>query len=162
MTRLSFTCYYRVSDGFHVEFDRPNRVIVTGNDVIDTIGITIGIDNTYDRNTELIRFGNGDALMINVNHKQYVGQSTHISNTTDRAVQLFFGTRTHQRFFLSQLVESAVSLLRFKFTQSLNRRTNGLIVGQHAAQPSVRYKWHATTRGFLFDHLASCTFGANE
>jgi hypothetical protein len=51
----------------------------------------------------------------------------------------------HQRFFLGQLFEGAVGLLGFQFTQTLDGCTDGLVVGQHAAQPAVADVRHAGT-----------------
>lgn len=71
-------------------------------------------------------------------------------------------TAAHQGFFLGQLVEGAVLGLGFQVAQALDRLTDGLVVGEHAAQPAMVDVRHAATSGFLANDLAGGTLGADE
>ena len=100
--------------------------------------------------------------MVNVDHEQSVRQTAHILDTTQAAVQFFQITATHQRFFLGQLGKGAVLGLGFQVTQALDRSTDGLVVGQHAAEPAVIDIRRAATSSFFGNDLASGTLGAYE
>ena len=100
--------------------------------------------------------------MVNINHKQRIGQAAHIFYTADRTIELVFAATTHQRFFLGELRKGTVLLLRLKITQALNRRADGLVVGQHTAEPAVADVWHTATCGVLFNDFAGSALGANE
>ena len=59
----------------HIQLDRAYRIVVTRDDVINTIRVAIGIDDTDHGNTQLVGFGDGDTLVIHVDNKQRVGQA---------------------------------------------------------------------------------------
>ena len=46
----------RVRDDLRYQVNRPNGVIITRNDIIDLVGIAVGIDNRDDRDTRPARF----------------------------------------------------------------------------------------------------------
>merc|ERR1712224_241550 len=126
-----------IGNGFHVDLDSTDGVIVTRDHVINTIGIAVGINNTDNRNTQLIGFLDGDTLVVYVDNEQGIRQTTHILDTTDGALELIHLTGTLKSFFLGQLVESTVLALGFQITVATDRLTDGLVVGQHTTQPAV-------------------------
>src|SRR5690606_4743675 len=135
-------------------------VIVAGDHVVDTFRAAVGIDDADNRNAQLVGFGDGNALVLDVDHEDGIGQAAHVLDTAQAAIQFFQITGAHQRFFLGQLGESAVFGLDFQIAQTLDRLTNGLVVGQHAAEPTVINIGHAGAGGFFSNDLAGSALGA--
>src|SRR5690606_36466400 len=122
-----------ISHGAHVQLDGTDGVVVTRDDVVDAFRAAVGIDDADDRNAQLVGFGDGDALVVDVDHEQRVRQAAHVLDAAQAAIQLFQVAGAHQGFFLGQLGEGAVLGLGFQLGQALDRSTDGLVVGQHAA-----------------------------
>src|SRR5688500_18370389 len=59
-----------VGDARREQLDRADRVVVTGDDVIDPIRIAVGIGDRDDRNLELARLVDGNVLLVRVDHEQ--------------------------------------------------------------------------------------------
>ena len=100
--------------------------------------------------------------MIDIDHKQRVRQAAHVLDTADAALQLVHLTGAHQRLFLGERGKGAVGLLRFKFAQALDRGANGLVIGEHPAQPAVADVRHTGALGLFFDNLARRALGADK
>ena len=64
--------------------------------------------------------------------------------------------------FLVRLVEGAVGLLCLQIAQALDRGADGLVVGEHAAQPAMADIGHAGALSLLLDDLARGTLGADK
>src|SRR5690606_2344879 len=133
--------------------DSTDGVVVTRDNVVDTVRVGDGIHDTNNRNTQLVGFLNGNALVINVDYEQHVRQAAHVFDTTDRTLQLLHFTGTHQSFFYGQLLKSTVGALTFQNTQTFDGLTDGFVVGQHTTYPPVRYERHASTHRLLFYDL---------
>ena len=50
----------------------------------------------------------------------------------------------------------------FQINQALNGLTNGLVIGEHAAQPALIHIGHANPGRLLGNHLGCCTLRTNE
>ena len=145
-----------------VQPDGSNRIIITGNDVVDTLGVTVGVNDTNHRNAQLVGFGYRNALVIDIDHEQCIGQTRHILDTTDGALQLGHIPGPHQGFFLGQFFKGAVRLLRLQLAQPLDRSANGFVVGEHATQPAMADIGHFRTLSLFPDLFAGGAFGAHE
>src|SRR5690606_9945888 len=151
-----------VGHGAQIELHGTDCIIVTGDDVVDAFRAAVGIDDADNRDAQLVGFADGDALVVDVDDEHGVRQTAHILDTTQAALELLEVTGAHQRFFLGQLVESTVLGLGFQLAQALDRRTDGLVVGQHAAQPAMIDVRRAATCCFFANDLASGALGADE
>src|SRR5690606_9098835 len=145
-----------------VQLDGANGVIISGDREVDTVGVAVGVDHADDRNAQVVGFGDGNTLVVHIDHEQRIRQAAHVLDTPDAALKLLFGTTQHQCFFLGQTVESTVLLLGCQVAQALDRATDGFVVGQHAAEPAVINIRHASALRLLLDDLASSTLGAYE
>ena len=58
-----------------IQLDGAGRVIVAGNDVIDTIRRMVGIDDADDRDTEFAGFGDGNLVVADVDDENRIRQS---------------------------------------------------------------------------------------
>ena len=57
--------------------DRTKRVVVAGDDVIDSFGRAVRVDDRDDRDAEPIRFRDGDLFFADVDDKEHVRQTAH-------------------------------------------------------------------------------------
>ena len=67
---------------------RPNRIVVTRNNIVDAIRVTVGVNDTDYWDAELVGLCNGNTLMVNVNNKNDIGQPAHIFDTTEADLEL--------------------------------------------------------------------------
>ena len=74
---------------------RPDGIVVTGDDEIDTIGIAVGIHHADNGDLQIIRFRDRDAFVIDIDYEEGIGQPPHILNTTNAALKLRLGTGQH-------------------------------------------------------------------
>src|SRR5690625_7756108 len=81
--------------------------------MIDTLGVAVGVHHTNNENTQLIGFLDGDALVIHVHHKQRIGQTVHVFDSTNGALVLLNIVGANHRLFFVQLVVGTVLALRF-------------------------------------------------
>src|SRR3954447_19058712 len=56
----------RVGDRMRDQLDRTNRVVVAGDRHRDEIRIRVGIDDRDDRDVQLVRFADADALLLRI------------------------------------------------------------------------------------------------
>jgi hypothetical protein len=47
----------------------PNGVVVPRDQIVDLIGIAVGVHETYERDPQLVDFFGGDGLTLRVGHK---------------------------------------------------------------------------------------------
>src|SRR5687767_11556414 len=55
-----------VGDSPGDESDRPDGVVVAGDDEIDEVGIAVGVGDGDERDVELARFADGDLLLVRI------------------------------------------------------------------------------------------------
>src|SRR5690606_26272973 len=145
-----------------VQLNGADCVVVTWDDVVNTLWAAVGVNDTNYRNAQFVGFADGVIFVINVDYKHNIRQTAHVFDTTKAALQLFQIAGAYQGFFFGQLVESAVLSLGFQFAQALDGSADGFVVGQHAAQPAVVNVRHAATLGLLTHDFAGGTLGANK
>ena len=101
-------------------------------------------------------------LVVCIDYEQRVWQAAHIFDTAQAVFQLVQFTSAHQRFFLSQLVESTVLRLGFQIFQALDGLTNSFPVGQHAAQPAMVHEELVAAVSSIFHSFACSALSTNE
>ncbi len=84
---LGLTLDDRVGNLSHHELDGSNSIVVAGNRVIDLVGIAVRIDHGDDRDLELARFQNRDALFFRIDDEERIGQPVHIFDSTEKALE---------------------------------------------------------------------------
>src|SRR5690625_4869987 len=130
--------------------------------MIDTLGVAVGVHHTNDGNTQLIGFLDGDALVIHVNHKQRIGQTVHVFDTTNGALELLHIAGAHQRFFLGQLVEGTVLALRFQLAATADGDADGYVVDKDTAQKTTAKAGLMVTLGLVFDGILYAALGPEK
>ena len=71
-------------------------------------------------------------------------------------------TLQHQPFLLRHLLEEVVLGHLLHVLQALDRQLDRLVVGEHAAQPTLVDARHAAAQRFLGNDFARLTLGADE
>ena len=59
------------------QLDGADCVVVARDDVIDLVRVAVGIDDSDDRNAQLLGFANSDFLLSRVNDEQRARQLVH-------------------------------------------------------------------------------------
>ena len=77
-------------------------------------------------------------------------------------MQLLHRAAFSQRFLLRQHLERSVFRLRLKFLEMQDRLPDGLVVGEHAAEPALVDIGHAYAFGLFPDDLCGGALGADK
>ena len=101
-------------------------------------------------------------LLVCVEHKDQIRQTTHIANTVERAHQFRVVARHHQGFFLGQLGQVFGFHRRFNVTHPLDGLGDGLPVCQHPARPAVVHVVLTTALCCFSNLFRRGALGANE
>ena len=152
----------RIGDGRDKETNRPYRIVIARDNIINAIRVAVTVNDTDDRNTQFPGFRDRDTLVIDINDEQGVRQAAHFLDTTKTGLELFQITLTRKGFFFGELFECAISSLAFQISQTTNGLTNRLVVRQHATQPTFVNVWHPCALGIFLDDLTGTSLRANE
>ena len=101
-------------------------------------------------------------LLAGVHHEQRAGQALHLADAAQVAQQLFALMLQLDDFLLGQHVKLAVLLHPVDLVQAVDTGLDGLVVGQHAAQPAVVDIEHVAALGFALDAFLGLLLGADE
>ena len=153
---------HSVSHSASDQLDSADSVVVAGDDVIDLIGIAVGINDSNNGDVQLASFGNSDALLVRVNNEHSLRQGLHVLNAAQVLVQLSHLQLQLNNFLLRQQVESAVFLHGLQLLHTVDALTDGAEVGHHAAQPTSVDIVHAAAGSLVTDGLLSLLLGANK
>ena len=150
--------------GDHTAHERSGAdgVVVTGNDVLAQVRVTVGVNHSNDRDTELVGLGDADVLFLGIEHEHRVGAAGHVADTAEVALQLLELAAEEQGFLLGHDLEFARELHPLVFLHLLNALGHGLEVGEHAAEPTLVDVRHAALLGVTLDRILSLLLGADE
>src|SRR6185437_3797372 len=162
LDRVGLAFEHGIGDAARVEADGAAGVIVAGNDVSDRTRIVIRVDDGDDRDAELLRLGDGNLVIADVDDENRIRQRAHVLDPAETLLQLVLLARQRQRLALRHPVEGAVLLHRVEILEPLDGLLDGLEVRQHAAEPPVVDIRHSAALRFLGDDLARLALGADE
>ena len=77
-----------VSHSASDQLDSADSVVVAGDDVVDLIGIAVGINDSNNGDVQLAGLGDSDALLVGVNDEHSLRQSLHVLDAAQVLVQL--------------------------------------------------------------------------
>ena len=151
-----------VADRFGDQRARAHRVVVAGDDVVDAVGVAVGVDQPDDRDTQTLGFAHGDRLDVQVDHEQRVGGALHVLDAAEVGAQLGqIGLGGHALARREQR-ELTLGLIAFEIVQATDALVDGLEVGQQATEPAVVDVGHVGRLGDLLDRVAGLLLGADE
>src|SRR5204863_1338834 len=67
-----------VADRLGDQRARPDRVVVAGHDVVDAVGVAVGVDQTDDRDAQALGLLHRDRLGLEVDDEHRVGRALHV------------------------------------------------------------------------------------
>src|SRR5688572_801999 len=145
------------------QLDRANRVIVAGDRHGDQIGIGVGVDDTDDRNPELVRLVDGDLLLLRVDHEQKPGQTRHVADTGEILLQLLALAREEELFLLGVVLELAAFLATLlQLLHPTDLLLDGLEVREQAAEPALGDMHGVAAIGLLLHDRLELALRADE
>src|SRR5690348_854788 len=98
----------RVGNAAGVEPDRAGRIVVAGNHVVDPVEGVVRIDHAHDRDAQCPRLGDRDLVEAHVDHEERVGDTAHVLDAAQRALELLALAVELQLLLLRKLLERAV------------------------------------------------------
>ena len=78
----------RVGDDAAHEGAGADRIVVTGNDEVDDVGIAVGVDDGDHRDLQLVGLDDTDVLLLGVDDEHGVGELGHGADPAQVALQL--------------------------------------------------------------------------
>src|SRR5690606_7059770 len=76
--RLAARLLDGVGDGTREQLHRTDRVVVAGDRHGDQIGVGVGVHDRDERDSQLVRLGDGDLLLAGVDHEHEAGEPVHV------------------------------------------------------------------------------------
>ena len=137
-------------------------VVVAGDDVLNDVGVAVGVNHGYHRHAELVGLGDGDVLFLGVDHEDGVRQLIHASDASEVALELVQLPGEDERFLLGHGLKIAGELHTLVLLHLLHPTMNGLEVGEHAAQPPLVDVRHTAAHCVVGHRILRLLLGAHE
>ena len=137
-------------------------VVVAGNDVVDLIRVTVGVDYGNYRNSELMGFGYRVALLARVDDKDCAGQLLHVLDAAEVLFKPFDLKIQLDDFLLRKQVECAVFLHLAELGKPVDPAAHCLEVCQHSAEPAGIDIVHADTFSLFADRVLGLLLRPDE
>lgn len=155
-----------VLDGFAEDADEAlegaDAVIVAGDGVIDDAGIAVGVDDGDDGDAEAAGLLDGDGFADDVDDDQGGGHAFHVGDAAEVAFEFGFFAAEAGAFFFAGFVEGALLVHGLEFAHAADGDADGLVVGEHAAEPAVDDVGLVEALGGFEDDVLGLFFGADE
>ena len=152
----------RLRDEVAEQADGADGVVVGGDDVVELVGVDVGVAGADDRDLQLAGLGDRDVLAVRVDDEQRAGQPLHLAHAAERALQALHLVGQLGGFLLGQPVELAVRLASLQLVEQAEALLDGHEVGEHAAQPALVDVGHLGARRLFGDGLLGLLLGAHE
>src|SRR3569833_872979 len=165
LTDRRFTTRFdnRVGDGLRDQLDGANRVVVAGDRNRDQIGIGVRVDDRDDRDVELVRFADADALLLRIDDEHEAREAAHVANTVQVLRELLALAAEHELLFLGVVLEfTAFLAARLELLHAADLLLHRLVVGEQTAQPTLGDEEGAGTLGLSADDARELRLGADE
>ena len=137
-------------------------VIVTRDRVLKVIGVSVGVQDSYDGNAELASFVDGQVLTNGVDDPDGTGRFLQGPNTTERFLQLGELTLLQQQLLLRETLSGVVVVNLFELLHATQTLGDGLEVGQETTQPALVHIGLTHAGCLLGDRLLSLLLGSHE
>ncbi len=148
-------------DQIAIKRDGATGVVVAGNGVADPVGVGVRIDDGDHRHVQLARLGDGDRLLVGVDHEHEVGRRAHVLDAAERPLELILLAGELEELLLGEAVGLPRQQLLQRF-ETPDRVRDGAPIGQRAAEPAViDVVLGARARG-IGDRLRRLPLGADE
>src|SRR5690625_5072739 len=126
-----------VGDGGGDELDRADRVIVSGDHIIDEIGIAVGVGKSDDRDAELTALFDGDMLERRIDHEERLRTTRHILDAAEEFREALGLAADAEGFLLGETIERAVLGHLIDLAETIETDLHRREVRERAAEPAV-------------------------
>ena len=140
----------------------PYGVVVAGDQVLDQVGVAVGVDHGDDGDPEFVGLGDRNVFTDGVNHKDGVREAVHVFYASEVPLEFFQLPTEHQRFLLGHGLELAGIAHALVFLHLADTLGDGLEVGEHASQPALVHVGHAALLGERLDRGLGLSFSADK
>src|SRR4051812_49392800 len=145
------------------QLDRTNSIIIAGDRHGDEVGIGVRVDDRDDRDAELVRFGNGDLLLLRVDDEHEARRTRERLDAAQVLLELLLLARHHEALFLGEVLPATALLTAgLELLHALELLLDRLEVGEETTEPTLRDVHRARTLGFLLDDAGDLRLGADE
>src|SRR4051794_36342987 len=79
---------HRAGNQIAIQRDGAAGIVIAGDDVRDSLGIGIGVDDRSDRNVQPLSFLDRDVFFVGVDHEDHIGQTAHFLDPAQRTIKL--------------------------------------------------------------------------
>src|SRR5215470_3450030 len=151
-----------VGDLRREELDRADRVVVPRDDVVDEVGVAVGVGHRDDRDLELARLGDGDVLLVRVDDEDRARELAHVLQAAQRLLELVVLALEAEDFLLVDALERAVLRHLLDGAHPVERALDRFEVGERPAQPAVGHVVIPAALRLLRDDVLGLLLGAHE
>src|SRR5579864_7067518 len=150
-----------VGDARREQPDGADGVVVARDDVVDQLRVAIRVHHRDHRDAELVGLGDGDVLLLRVDHEERIGQLVHVADALEVLRHPVVLALEAQPLLLRQRAV-LVAQPRLDVLQALDRGAQGHEIRQRAAQPAVGDRELAAALRLFGDRLLRLPLGADE
>src|SRR6476646_4328102 len=151
-----------VRDHARHEVGRADRVVVAGDDVLDDVGVAVGVDDRDHRDAEAVGIGHRDVLLLGVDDEHRARELLEVADATEVPIELDDLALDLEALLLDHLLGLATRDLALHLPQLGHAGVDGLEVGEHPAEPAVVHVRHPAAVGLVLDGLPGLLLGADE
>ena len=156
------TLLHGVGDHTAHQLTGTNRVVVAGDGVVDEVRIAVRVDHSNDRHTDFASLGDRDVLLLGVEDEDRLGQTLHVADSPEVALEFRQFTGDEQRFLLGHCFKLARVAHSLVFLHLADTLRDGLEVGEHAAQPAFVDIGHVASLRVGLDRILRLLLGPDE
>ena len=127
-----------VGDERAEEADRPDRVVVGRDDVVELVGVDVRVAGPDDRDLELVGLGHRDPLAVRVDDEDGAREALHLAHAAERQRGACASSSVQLGgFLLGHPLEVAGLLARLELLEQPDPLLDRHEVGEHAAEPAL-------------------------
>ncbi len=138
----------------------PDGVVIARDHVLDEVWVTVGVDNSHDRDPELVGLGNRNVFLLGIDDEHGIREPCHVADSAEVAGQLFQLSGQNERFLLRHRLEVASNLHSLVLLHLLDATGDGAEVRQHSAEPALIDVGHAALIGITGNRVLRLLLGA--
>ena len=124
------------------DLDALRSIIVGGDGEIAAVGVSIGVHDSKNGDSETVSFLHGNVLLANVDYEKRCGQTLEVGDGTEVLLKLGTLAADLQDFALGKIGERSVSGEFVDVGHLLHSLADGLEVGEHATGPALGHIGH--------------------
>ena len=142
--------------------DGADGVVVARNRVLNVVWVAVRVENSDDRDAELVCLVDGEVLFLGVDNPDRRRRLRQVANTTEALLQLDQLALLNEQFFLGETARRVVEVDFFELLHACEALRNRLEVREQTAEPALVDERLADALSLLGDRTLCLLLGANE